>query len=382
MRKLGSQVLVAGAALLALCGAAGTAAADPRPGAALALPYLTNGTDRITVATITNVDPAQPVTLHLNFIIGDPGQSWNALNFDCPLIPRETTYLVFEPEPGGNTRVTTECSDLGVVAPDPTATNNVFVRLVQGQTGVLFVSAECQVGEVGCTLAFPAMRTRTDDVLLGDFSVIDSAQGFAFSADALHIQGVPGAGFGDQAYAFDGSAGEYARFPSTLIGQYVAPDDDVTADLLLFTLDGRVGTGPGIDARVAGFGYDDDGNPTSASIEFDCFTITDLVGPDGFGLNLSRTFGGHLVGHLELFPIATARADAQEFSPPLGDGNGARVPVVYGYLIQTVASGGDLADGAFGGTAAATAAWAQGLASGDTALVPFGMDVPALDTNP
>ena len=45
---------------------------------------------------------------------------------------------------------------------------------------------------------------------------------------------------------FDGT--EFKKFPSLVTTNYIAPDDSVTAELLLFTLDGKTGSGGGIIA--------------------------------------------------------------------------------------------------------------------------------------
>ncbi len=181
-------------------------------------------------------------------------------------------------------------------------------------------------------------------------------------------------------FKFNGEQGEYANFPSLLTSNYIAPDDSITAELLLFTLDGSVGDGPGVNAKVSGFAYDDDENPTSGAITFDCMTITAIDdSPNGFGLNVTRPFGQHLVGHLELFPSAVARSDAHELLPQTGNADGVRRAPVHGYLLQTIGQGGVFAGGEFGGTMAMNGAWARQLTQGTNALVPTVGDVPSLD---
>jgi hypothetical protein len=99
--------------------------------------------------------------------------------------------------------------------------------------------------------------------------------------------------------------------------------------------------------------------------------------PNGFGLNVTRPFGGHLVGHLELFPAVVARSDEQELlsrSP-----EGVRRALVHGYIIQAIRAGGQFDGGEFGGTMAANGVWARQLTQGTNPLVPVDLDIPSLD---
>ena len=121
---------------------------------------------------------------------------------------------------------------------------------------------------------------------------INFGQGLAFSVSAIHFQGVAGSAgtTGDRFYQFTGTPLEYSHFPSMLATNYIAPDASITAELILFTLDGRVNGGPGINAAVSGDAFDEDENPTSGGINFDCFVVQDITDdpPRGWGTNVTR----------------------------------------------------------------------------------------------
>jgi hypothetical protein len=357
---------------------------DPNTqGAAIVMPYLTTPGDggvRMTVGTVTNGSDDRAISLHIVWI---SATDWSSINYDCPLTPLETTYFIFELNPNSdNATVTFECSDTGQDVPDVSATNNVFTRSVNGRDGLMFVAIECQLDDGECETNGDGaiLRTETNNILSADFVVMDFGQGLAFSAPAIHMQASYFDRPRDRLYEFNGKPGEYFSFPSLLTTNYIAPDDSITAELLLFTLDGSVGDGPGVNAKISGFAYDDDENPTSGSISFDCVTLTKIDdSPNGFGLNVTRPFGGHLVGHLELFPAVAPRNDAHELLPETGNGDGVRRSLVHGYIIQTIRQGGQFAGGEFGGTMAMNAAWARQLTQGTNALVPTPGDVTSLD---
>jgi hypothetical protein len=357
---------------------------DPNTqGAAIAMPYLTTPGDggvRMTVGTVTNGSDTSSISLHIVWI---SATDWSAINYGCPLTPLETTYFIFERNPNSdNATVTFECSNTGQNFPDVSATNNVITRSVNGRDGIMFVSVECQLDGDECenNRNGDIKRTKTSNILSADFVVMDFGQGLAFSAPAIHIQASYHERTRNRLYEFNGRPGEYFSFPSLLTTNYIAPDDSITAELLLFTLDGSVGDGPGINAKVSGFAYDDDENPTSGNISFDCMTLAPIdASPNGFGLNVTRPFGGHLVGHLELFPAVVSRDDAHELLPKTGNGDGVRRALVHGYLVQTIRQGGTIAGGEFGESMAMNAAWARQLTQGTNALVPTTGDVPSLD---
>ena len=379
--------ICASALLIAAVFPAGAAdVVDPHSlGALVVLPYLTTADvgDRITIASVTNGLTHEAVNLHAIWISGDQGEDWAALDYDCALTPLETTYFVFEREPGGTAQVTFECSDLGQTVPNASATNNIITRSVPGEEGIMFLSVECQVGSEGCAVGPLGHRTLRTNALVGAATVIDMGQGRGFSVSGIHIQGVGSADFpaGDRQYIFDGSDGEFAPFPSSLTTNFVAPDESTTLELMLFTLDGTVNGGPGILAKLGGFAFDDDENPTSGSLKFDCFTVQDLTEPPpyGFGRNIQRDFGGHLVGHLQLFPGVALAEDVHEYVPGTGDGSGARRRPVHGWILQSVTRLSDMVE--TGNRTASTAMWARTLGQSTNPLVTLGQDTPSLNAN-
>jgi hypothetical protein len=385
-----SVTVALGMSSSALAGQAGDVLDPNTLGAAVAAPYLTNAGGRTTVVTLTNGSDHKAVTVHLNWI---SGSDWTAIDYDCPLTPLETTYFVFEASPDtDNAVVTFECSNLGQEFPNPDETNNVVTRAVNGRDGLMFATIECQLGSENCDRdpRDGTHRTLPNNILSADLVVMDFAQGVAFSAPAIHIQGVPRIAttavpdmdglYGDRLYTFTGhEGGDYKSFPSLLTTNYIAPDDSVTAELLLFTLDGSLNSGPGIKAKVAGFAYDDDENPTSGQITFDCMDLVAIdASPNGFGLNVTRPFGGHRVGQLQLFPAVVARSDVGELDQESG-ADGVRRAPVHGYILQTISARGRFAGGEFGGTMAANAAWMRQLTQGTNPLIPTKGDEPRMD---
>ena len=365
----------------ALSASAGESLINPNTlGAAVAMPYLTtpfNGGVRMTVGTVTNGSDHEAVSLHVVWI---SGTDWSEINYDCPLTPLETTYFIYEQIPGtDNALVTFECSDNHLEYPNDAGTNNVVTRALNGADGIMFAALECQLGSEKCAIRTNEETGRTlhDNWLSADMTVIDFGAGTAFSAPAIHIQGRSGEGDHDRQYEFTGDNSEYNQFPSLLTTNYIAPDASISAELLLFTLDGKTSSGSAA-AKVSGFAYDDDENPTSGSIAFDCITITAIDdSPNGFGLNVTRPFGGHLVGHLELFPAAVARDDEHELLSESPEG--VRRALVHGDLIQQISTGGKFAGGEFGGTMAANGTWARQLTQGTNALVNIAADEQSLD---
>jgi len=389
-----ATALAMGAAVSASAGESSDVINPNTLGAAVAMPYLTTSTDgavRMTVGTVTNASDYHAISLHLVWI---SGTDWSEIDYDCPLTPLETTYFIYEQIPGSdNALVTFECSDIDLDYPNNARTNNVVTRALNGADGIMFAAVECQLGDRRCNKPLVEVvcvdagcdpgddvvrRTKVSNILSADMTVLDFGAGVAFSAPAIHIQGrhIKGA-LGDRRYEFNGNMGEYKQFPSLLTTNYIAPDDSISAELLLFTLDGKTGSGTAA-AKVSGFAYDDDENPTSGSIAFDCITITAIdESPNGFGLNVTRPFGGHVVGHLELFPAAVARSDEHELLSASNDG--VRRALVHGYLIQQVVPGGQFVGGEFGGVASASSAWARQLTQGTNAIVNIADDVQSLD---
>ena len=168
-----------------------------------------------------------------------------------------------------------------------------------------------------------------------------------------------------------------------MTANYIAPDQDVTLELILFTLDGKTNGGPGINARLTGFAYDDDENPTSAALIYDCMTV--VSAEQVFGANIRRDVAGHLVGHLEFTVDAVSRFDVHEL---LDTPDRVRFAPSHGWVLQTLAEGGSINGGespangliANGATMDSNGAWARTLSQGDTGLSGFNGDTPSLNT--
>jgi hypothetical protein len=384
MRKLNRNlagVLAGAIATFAFAGASQAQIVPTAVGSLVNLPYLTSAKsgDRVTVGTVTNTDPTTPYKLHITWI---SAADWSGIDFSCPLTPLETTYFVFEEGNfPGTAKVTFECSDQDsdLVFPDPDRTNNVFTRTITGADGLMLVSCEDITGPQSTP------STVACESLVGDATVLDFGQGTAWSVPGVHVQGV--SVDADRVFVYDDA--EFAAYPTALTTNYIAPDDDITAELLLYTPDGTVGGGPGVNAHLQGFAFDDDENATSASIKFDCFTLVALDDPlKAFGDNVDRDFGGHLVGHVQLFPFLAIRNDVHEFfmdADMIGDGNGVRRAPVHGWIVQSIAAGGNFDDGAFpkgGAFMVGKATWARQLGQSTDSLQPYKSDLAATVLEP
>ena len=348
-------------------------------GAAIVAPYVTgteDAGDQMTVVTVTNGLTGQGINLHVIVI----DEFWQSTDFNCPLTPLETTYFVFEATGSlsDNSQVTFECTQ----NQDTFGGKDIRTRGVRGRRGLVFMAIECLPGDPGCPSGLPgqAARTLAHNALLADATIIDFGNGSAASVPAIHIQS-NGSNNGDQLYKFDGT--EYLNFPSVLTSNFIAPSDDLSLELLLFTLDGKV-SDTGINARVNGLVFDDDEELiASGAIVFDCFyfeDITEMFPPNGFGPSLLS--GNYRVGHLELFPTSTSpNTDTNETDPLTGDSNGARRRPVHGWIFQTFAARGEI--GNFGvddpSSNDGQSSWGRVLTSGTQALSALGGDTPALN---
>ena len=349
-------------------------------GAALALPWETdpNTASKLTIATVTNGLVNDPLTLHVTVL----DEFCGATNFDCPLTPSETTSFVFSYDTvRGTSRVQAECSRLGVIGPDPGQTNDVVNKTLSANRGVMFVSVECQKGSTNlgaCPGGTNGLRTKGINALLGDATIADFGQGFAYSVNAIHIQAGSDRNNGDRLYKFDGR--EYKSFPSALATNFVSPSDTgIAANLALFTLDFKANDPQPIWFALDGDAYDEDENPTSGGEVYDCYANNSIE--DIFGYNVLREESGSLVGHLELLVSDVGgQVDANETSAKTGDANGNRVRPVHGWLVQFITDGAEGHPNVppfFG-----SGAWARTLVQGTHALVPSGADVPALNAGP
>ena len=253
----------------------------------------------------------------------------------------ETTYFVFEAASTGS-KVTNECSS------DFPAWNQQF-NIVTTR----FIPGERR----GFAVFQQNINADAQNVLIADFTVVDFTRGLSYSANAWHVAAL--AGSADHNLSFNNV--EYTQLPRTLALSFIAPDDDVTAELILYTLNGRLLEAPPV--LIGALAYDDDENPLSNTHEYTCFTVVSLETIFGLGIRRENGPGGfpYFVGHVSLFALAHAGGYAGVGNPP------GAISHSFGWLLQTIANGGDLNDNAplgppqpnFGEVMPGAAAWAR-----------------------
>ncbi len=294
----------------------------------------------VTVVSLTNA-LSEPVTVHWTAL----NEEWQGIDFDCPLSPMETTYFVFEPDGVGGAKVTYECSDI-------TQSNLNIVRTQFIPSGSApLVGGGFIVFHTTLGAGVPA-NLRSTNSLIADFTYINFLAGLAMSANGWHHQ-VQGT-----------NQNNTLMVPAVLATSFIAPDDDVAAQLVLYTLHGRIGWNSPV--TVGGLVYDDDEQSLSNTLKYDCITVVNLE--DIFGLSVRRENGPggtpYFVGHLSLFALT----DPAAYNPAIG-GFGPFRSASVGYLVQAMAIGGDLNDNQslgsgqpnFGNTMPGSALWTRKL---------------------
>jgi hypothetical protein len=321
MFKTGSFVGILLAALLASTAthAALTLQSHNAVGSIASAPWLATE-QRVTVVTVTNALP-EIATIHFAAL----NNRWQGIDFPCQLSPMETTYFIFQAAASGGAKLTFECSDVS-----QSNLNIVRTLFVPGgpdeQQG--FVVFHHTLG--GGTPLQPIVPPNMSSVqsLIVDFTTIDFGQGYAFSANGWHFQ------------TQGTNQNNTLMVPNQLAGSFIAPDDGITAELLLYTLHGRIGWNSPV--KFGGLAYDDDEQFLSNAHEYDCFTIVSLE--TIFGQSVLRTNGPggfpYFVGHVSLFALVNPLA-YHPATRSFGPFKSASV----GYILQTIASGGDLNGG-------------------------------------
>jgi len=317
-------------------------------GAALALPLI-GGPGVTTYNTVTNVGP-EDRNLHFNVINAN---GWEVTDFDCPVTASETVLITYI-STGPTASLFLECNQ---ASGQPSIVSRVFSNMTSGILFIANETHECKDGS--CT-------TNAND-LFGDTIIVDAQQAMAYSAGAIPFQGMDpmAAGVADRDYLFDNN--EYSMFPATLATNFIAPGVNqsvggvVTADLVLFVLDGRANIGS--QAALDVVFYDDEETPTSAHYEIDCFEIVDLqtINP-----NFDAGLLGSDAGHLYMTAI-DADQTSNVHDNKFGNGNAIRVIGVHGWLVQSLRAAGP------------ASAWARTLAQGMVPQDLDGSDVPAFD---
>lgn len=375
MRSIRNTVGFA-AVLSLVLGVSGTASATnldlDESAAAVAAPIITGGlsshdyrgqtrSEAVTLVTITNGGDA--VRLHVHLINGDydhyvkSGSSdnlWQVSDFDCDVTASETVLFTFEPDRGG-VRLSYECG-AGLTEV------KVYGEPFDLRNGIMFVAIEDP--ETGETL--------NADQLLADWVVIDYSDASAFGAGAITFQGgVPGGGTPDRKYRFDGI--EYRQFPSALATNFIAPDYDTDAFLVLFTLDGTAGNPP--PASVSIHFFNDDEVVRSTGWDFECFSIVELRDIDP---RFDEDALGSDAGHLVMTPDIVNFPDIAHDSQYDGGGVlGVRRTPVHGWLVQTIVAEKEpmvVTEGSNGYYQ--QGAWARTLAQSQLPLEPSTGDVP------
>jgi hypothetical protein len=331
---------------------------------ALALPIDLRSNGRVTEIVITNAGPAR--FLHVTLIDDD----WSAQDFNCFVTANETTLFEFRRDSfTDQPTLSFECTSAITTPPVP---SNRFTNIpVDIDQGIMFVTVENPEG-----------TTVVANQIFGDATVIDFDQGLAYSFDAIPF--LSAMNDGNRQYVFNGV--EYSAFPARLATNFIAPtrtapwgSDDIIAELVLFTLDGTIGSGNGPEALLSVVFFNDDEVRYSATHRFDAFDIVrlDAIDPRFFADAL-----GSDAGHLVLTPEFVNYSDfAHDFlfgPPPGGQGfNGIRRTPVHGWLVESAISGTQIGEGTL--WLADDVAWGRPLARSLTNLVPDPGDLPTLN---
>ena len=400
-----AAVITATAALALGAGTAGAQNLDINElAAAVALPVLTGGhppntlkfsqggvvlgaASSINLLTITNARSV-PTVLKIEVISGDPngpagGDQWQSDSFNCLLTGRETVTFLVTPNPGPSpgSIIYGECTNSNGVG-----NNNVFFA-AKAANGIFWAAAADPLP--GTVPPFVVSQ----DILLADAVVIDTATGKAFSFGAIPFQAGTGANNGDMIYKFDGL--EYRKWPATVATNFIASSDvgsntNIRGELVLFTLDGSTTALAPPRVSMAGLCFNDDEVSFDFSHTFDCF---DVIAISDMSANCSQPFLGSLSGHLILMPQQVGTGGNDSHDATFGDGNNFRRRPVHGWIVQDIVGPG-VAVLAGQPTAlpappgqpnqiavqAPPVAWARPLSQGRTDLMPFLADKdPTLD---
>ena len=224
-----------------------------------------------TFLTITNTS-SDSIIAHVSFINGNPydNKYCYECDFDVPMSGLDTETLVL-------VRVN----------------NTTQIRNLD--TGAIRSCAQF-IGFVTVDVEDADHNVLTDNILLGSEVVVDYGNGAALSVPAIAVQGE--SGNGDRYFAFDDS--EYRKFPSVIGADFIAPDSNLSADLVLFTLAFDRQFPPLTDCSVIGF--DAFENQFSNSFQFGCWTIAPLkeIDPEFAYPYLGANFENNDHGWLQL----------------------------------------------------------------------------------
>jgi hypothetical protein len=238
-------------------------------------------------------------------------------------------------------------------------------------------------------------ETFGSNAIFGDAIVVDTL-GQAYSFGAISFQAEQGANNGDKAYEFSETR-EYSEFPSVLAANFLAPGvltavNNVSAELILFTLDYQTDPTELPVVNIGGKTYNSDEQYCNWGYNFECFEIVALedislcnqIYPPGDPRGL-----GSISGHLQMFPDITATAGTDPHDAPItgyGDGDNIRNRGFHGWIVQNalagaggVLPGGEPIVGTPAVAVANQAAWGRPLAQSETGLDVSGTDILTLD---
>ena len=188
---------------------------------------------------------------------------------------------------------------------------------------------------------------------------------------AIPFQGLF-SGDGNREFAFDDV--EYAKLPRVIAADFVAQDDFMAAELVLFTLNFRRQHPPEVDCSVTGF--DADENPFSRSIQFGCWDWLTLgeISPEFAYPNLGLFANGDTHGWLQL----NCRVD---LNPAAADGfeadGGVHGAIIQFQAFETALPAGSGAD--FGSAAMWARLLYQSVTTGDAVTLVIEEDALGLD---
>jgi hypothetical protein len=325
--------------------------------AALALP-VDVGEMRETHHLITNTGAERTVQVWLV-----PPTFVSAGRYECHLDRSATLHLRFY-EDNGATKLEFDC----VSEEDESA--YFSPRIVPMEQGIVFYSLVKFNDKQG------GWETLGDDFIFGDATVIDMDQGTAYSFGAISFESGDEGNDGDWTYLFDND--EYEKWPARLATNFYTPvagggwtpTNVITAELVLFTLDGTLGQGAP-KATLVLDAYNEDGiNISGVSFDFSGFTIQAVDDVDSNiqfdPLNPSGGLFGSPSGHLVLTPqITTQDYSFHDFF--WGNGDGYRRTAVHGWLVQTMKAGAHIGSGPY---VASDPAWGRPLSFSESSLVP------------
>jgi len=330
--------------LLALAAALVTHPAWAGPGdrgSLLAFPLLSS--DDLSTAISISSTAAVDYRVKLLFISGEPGDDWDAVDFNCPIDASASIRLSFGPFGSDFSQVDIECSGL---------TQSVVIAW---RSGLLWAALENAT----------SFETVSDDVLTGSAVVSDAAVGTTAALEAVAFRKGSGSNDGDRSYELDGV--EYETPPSTLAASVRGASSGLTSRAIFAVVDGRVNFSAAVPAEARITWVDAAGVAYNAIYGFDCFANVALSDID------PRFDAGVMGAYADVrFPPAVVLA------PPPDD---TKRTAFIGWILEEIAAGTALVAG--GPTTAGASANGRAMRWANEPWVPpAGDPFPTLVGNP